>query len=80
MVWPGTPVEVGRTQSPAKQFNSASTMILSIFHSKFEMPLIGRNVFLKITNNFCIGRFSICYTKVGGIVILMQRCPRLLGF
>jgi hypothetical protein len=79
-VWPRTPVEVGRTQNAAKLFNFASTMILSIFHSKFEMPLIDRNVFPEITNNFSIGRLLSCYTKIWGIAMPMQRCSRLLGF
>jgi hypothetical protein len=41
--------------------------ILSDFHTKFEIPLIMKVVFLEKLNNFHIGIFLSCEEKIGGI-------------
>jgi hypothetical protein len=42
----------------------ALTKILGIFHSKFGMPPVEKNVFSEIANNFYINRFLSCYTII----------------
>ena len=42
----------------------AFTEFLDAFLSKFGMPPIMKVVFLEISNNFCIGQFSSCYSKI----------------